>query len=56
MQTVGTKRSYPFSLNVPHAPSFNYNLPPFAETRTNVKTSSGNGSEFSFEAGNSTSR
>ncbi|KAK7335099.1 hypothetical protein VNO80_26870 [Phaseolus coccineus] len=55
-KTVGTKRSYPFSLNVPNAPSFNYNLPPFAETRTNVKTSCGNGSEFNFEAGNSTSR
>ncbi|XP_014500403.1 uncharacterized protein LOC106761368 [Vigna radiata var. radiata] len=55
-KTVGTKRAYPFSLNFPHAPAFNYNLPPFAETRTNVKTSCGNGSEFNFEAGNSTSR
>jgi len=56
LQTVGTKRPYPFSLNYPHAPAFNYNLQPFAETRTNVKTSCGNSGEFNFEAGNSTSR
>ncbi|KAL2331379.1 hypothetical protein Fmac_018960 [Flemingia macrophylla] len=53
---VGMKRSYPFSLDFPDAPTFNYNSPRFAEISTNIRTSCGNGSEFNFDANNSTSR
>ncbi|TKY49151.1 WAS/WASL-interacting protein family member [Spatholobus suberectus] len=53
---VGMKRPYPFSLDFPHGPAFNYNFPTFGEIRTNAKTSCGNGSGFNFDAGNSTSR
>ncbi|CAJ1957519.1 unnamed protein product [Sphenostylis stenocarpa] len=56
VETVGTKRPYPFSQNVSNAPAFNYNVPPCAERRTNVKISCGNGSGFNFDAGNSSSR
>ncbi|KAL2331380.1 hypothetical protein Fmac_018961 [Flemingia macrophylla] len=53
---VGMKRPYPFSLDFSHVPAFNYNSSPFAEIRTNIRTSCGNGSGFNFDAGNSTSR
>lgn len=53
---VGMKRPYPFSVDFPHAPAFNYNLSPFAEIRTNAKPSCSNGSGYNFDVGNSTYR
>ncbi|KAK7272571.1 hypothetical protein RJT34_29250 [Clitoria ternatea] len=53
---IGLKRPYPFSLDFPHAPAFNYKLPAFAEMRTNAKAPCNNGSGFNFDAGNSSSR
>ncbi|XP_020231373.1 uncharacterized protein LOC109811937 [Cajanus cajan] len=53
---VGMKRPYPFSLDFPQAPAFNYNSTPFPEIRTNARTLCGNGGGFNFDAGSSTSR
>ncbi|KAK7401786.1 hypothetical protein VNO78_13555 [Psophocarpus tetragonolobus] len=53
---VGMKRPHPLSLDIPHAPAFNYKFPPFAEIQTNAKTSCSIGRQFNFDAGNSSSR
>ncbi|KAJ1423124.1 hypothetical protein SESBI_12565 [Sesbania bispinosa] len=53
---IGMKRPYPFSLDFPHVPTLNYKLPTFAETRTNAKIPVESGTEFNFDAANSTSR
>ncbi|XP_061349656.1 uncharacterized protein LOC133294907 isoform X1 [Gastrolobium bilobum] len=55
-KVVGMKRPYPFSLDFPHAPAFNYNLPTYAEIRTTANTSCGSGSGFNFDPCNSNSR
>ncbi|KAI4333601.1 hypothetical protein L6164_018385 [Bauhinia variegata] len=58
---IGLKRSYPFSLDVPPASSFNLKLHTFAAPMKANETTScgngnGNGSGFIFDAGNSTFR
>ncbi|XP_016169291.1 uncharacterized protein LOC107611941 isoform X2 [Arachis ipaensis] len=51
---VGVKRSYPFCLDAPPVPAYNYKLHPFAETQTNATTLCNSG--FNNDASNSTLR
>ena len=56
---IGTKRPYPFSLDNPPRPSFNYNLPAInvAPIRSDESASCGNEGMFNiFEASNTNSR
>nr|XP_023914206.1 uncharacterized protein LOC112025754 isoform X1 [Quercus suber] len=49
---VGMKRPYPFSLDNPPGPSFNYKFPtPVAPIRSDESASCGNGGTFNFDAG-----
>lgn len=56
MQVVGMKRPYPFSLDYPLAPAFNYKLSSFADRSTNSKTLSESEIGYHFDAPNPTSR
>ncbi|CAL0326523.1 unnamed protein product [Lupinus luteus] len=56
VQMIGMKRPYPFSMDFPPVPTFNYKMPTSSDMRTNATISCGNGSRFNFDAGNSTFR
>ncbi|KAJ7981798.1 Actin cytoskeleton-regulatory complex protein pan1, putative isoform 1 [Quillaja saponaria] len=54
---VGMKRPYPFSVDNPSGPSFNYKIPTFvAPIRSEQAGSCGNGGTFNVDNGNSTFR
>ncbi|XP_057742283.1 uncharacterized protein LOC130960822 [Arachis stenosperma] len=50
----GVKRPYPFCLDAPPVPAYNYKLHPFAETQMNAATLCNSG--FNYDAGNSSLR
>ncbi|MED6218771.1 hypothetical protein PIB30_029739 [Stylosanthes scabra] len=51
---IGVKRPYPFCLDAPPVPAFNYKLHPFSDMQTNAATLYASG--FNYDASNSTLR